>query len=138
MQFFYWLVFLLAIGIAIFAVQNSAAPLITIKFLIWKFETSLVYTILGSIVLGIILHPSFLDPKGLTEHPSGRKSPIRRSLRPHHRLSDEDHREETIVMKGLKLFRVLGIQISLNYTWFIVFGLIAWSLARGYFPLQLP
>jgi len=30
-------------------------------------------------------------------------------------------------MKGLRLFRVLGIQISLNYTWFIVFGLIAWS-----------
>jgi len=41
-------------------------------------------------------------------------------------------------MKGLKLFRVLGIQISLNYTWFIVFGLIAWSLAMGYFPSSYP
>jgi Zn-dependent protease/predicted transcriptional regulator len=41
-------------------------------------------------------------------------------------------------MKGLKLFRVLGIQISLNYTWFIVFGLIAWSLAIGYFPSSYP
>jgi Zn-dependent protease len=41
-------------------------------------------------------------------------------------------------MKGLKLFRVLGIQISLNYTWFIVFGLIAWSLASGYFPSRYP
>ena len=41
-------------------------------------------------------------------------------------------------MKGLKLFRVLGIQISLNYTWFIVFGLIAWSLASGYFPYHYP
>jgi Zn-dependent protease len=41
-------------------------------------------------------------------------------------------------MKGVKLFRVLGIQISLNYTWFIVFGLIAWSLARGYFPYHYP
>ncbi len=55
MQFFYWLIFLIAIGIAIFAVQNSSAPLVTIKFLIWRFETSLVYTILGSIVLGILL-----------------------------------------------------------------------------------
>jgi len=41
-------------------------------------------------------------------------------------------------MKGVKLFRVLGIQISLNYTWFIVFGLIAWSLASGYFPSYYP
>jgi len=41
-------------------------------------------------------------------------------------------------MKGVKLFRVLGVQISLNYTWFIVFGLIAWSLARGYFPFHYP
>lgn len=38
----------------------------------------------------------------------------------------------------MKLFRVLGIQISLNYTWFIVFGLIAWSLASGYFPYRYP
>ena len=41
-------------------------------------------------------------------------------------------------MKGVRLFRVLGIQITLNYTWFIVFGLIAWSLAGGYFPSHYP
>jgi len=41
-------------------------------------------------------------------------------------------------MRGVKLFRILGIQISLNYTWFIVFGLIAWSLVSGYFPLRYP
>jgi uncharacterized integral membrane protein len=55
MQFFYWLIFLVAIGIAIFAVQNSSAPPVSIKFLIWKLETSIVYTILGSVVLGILL-----------------------------------------------------------------------------------
>ena len=55
MQFFYWLIFLVAIGIAIFAVQNSSAPPVSVKFLIWKLETSLVYTILGSVVLGILL-----------------------------------------------------------------------------------
>jgi uncharacterized integral membrane protein len=54
MQFLYWLIFLMAIGIAIFAVQNSSAPPVIIKFLLWKFETSLVYTILGSILLGIL------------------------------------------------------------------------------------
>src|SRR4030043_1460620 len=41
-------------------------------------------------------------------------------------------------MRGVKLFRILGIQISLNYTWFIVFGLIAWSLAVSYFPYHYP
>lgn len=50
MQFFYWLIFLIAIGIAIFAVQNSNAPLILIKFLLWRFETSLIYTILGALL----------------------------------------------------------------------------------------
>ncbi len=55
MQVFYWLIFLLAIGIAIFAVQNSSAPPVIIKFLLWNFETSLVYSILGSVVLGMIL-----------------------------------------------------------------------------------
>lgn len=55
MQVFYWLIFLLVIGIAIFAVQNSSAPPVMIKFLLWKFETSLVYSILGSIVFGMIL-----------------------------------------------------------------------------------
>jgi uncharacterized integral membrane protein len=54
-QFFYWLIFLVAIGTAILAVQNSNAPLVMIKFLIWRFETSLTYTILGAIGLGILV-----------------------------------------------------------------------------------
>jgi len=55
MKIFLWIAFLILVAVAIFAVQNSSAPPVTIKFLIWKFETSLVYTILGSIVLGILL-----------------------------------------------------------------------------------
>ena len=55
MKVFLWIAFLILVAIAIFAVQNSNAPPVIIKFLIWKFETSLVYTILGSIVLGILL-----------------------------------------------------------------------------------
>src|SRR4030067_2270183 len=41
-------------------------------------------------------------------------------------------------MHGIRVFKILGIQISLNYTWFIVFGLIAWSLASSYFPFHYP
>ena len=55
MQFFYWLVLLMAFGIAIFALQNSSAPLLTVKFLIWKFETSLIYALLGSAGVGILM-----------------------------------------------------------------------------------
>ena len=55
MQAFFYVVFIMIIGIAIFAIQNSNPPAVTIKFLIWKFETSLVYTILGSIGLGILI-----------------------------------------------------------------------------------
>ncbi len=54
MQFFYWLVFLVAIALAVFAVQNSTAPSVTMKFVFWQFETSLIYTILGSIGSGML------------------------------------------------------------------------------------
>ncbi len=40
--------------------------------------------------------------------------------------------------RGIKLFRVLGIQISIDWTWFIVFVLFAWSLSAGYFPFRHP
>ncbi len=54
MKVFLWIAFLIAIAVAIFAIQNSDAPIITVKVLFWKFETSLVYIILGSIGLGIL------------------------------------------------------------------------------------
>ena len=55
MQFFFYIAFLVIIGVAVFAIQNSNAPLVTIKFLIWRFDTSLIYTILGSIGVGILI-----------------------------------------------------------------------------------
>ncbi len=65
MKIFLWIAFLIVIAVAIFAVQNSDAPIITIKFLLWKFETSLVYTILGSIGLGILFPLLFWIPRAL-------------------------------------------------------------------------
>ena len=65
MQIFIWIIFLIAISIAIFAVQNSNAPAVVIKFLFWKFETSLTYTILGSIVLGILITLLFWIPRAI-------------------------------------------------------------------------
>ena len=55
MQVFWLLAFLIVIGVAIFAVQNSSASTVVMKFLIWKFETSLVNTLLGSIGAGMLI-----------------------------------------------------------------------------------
>jgi uncharacterized integral membrane protein len=74
MQVFYWIVLLIVIGIAVFAIQNSNAPLVTIKFLLWKFETSLVYTILGSVVLGILITLLFWIPRAIRASIRKRKS----------------------------------------------------------------
>jgi len=74
MQFFYWLIFLMAIAIALFAVQNSSTPPVVIKFLIWRFQTSLVYTILGSIALGILLTLLFWIPRALRASFRSKKS----------------------------------------------------------------
>ena len=65
MQFIYWLILLIVAGIAIFAIQNSSVPLLTMKFLIWKFETSLIYTLLGSIGVGILMTLFFWIPRSI-------------------------------------------------------------------------
>jgi len=36
------------------------------------------------------------------------------------------------------LCRIRGIPVRVHMSWLVVFGLIAWSLATGYFPLRLP
>jgi Zn-dependent protease len=38
----------------------------------------------------------------------------------------------------LRIARVLGIPIYLHFSWVIIFGLIAWTLATGYFPAREP
>ncbi len=40
--------------------------------------------------------------------------------------------------EGLRLGRIAGIPIFLNPSWFLVFTLVTWSLASGYFPRLNP
>lgn len=42
------------------------------------------------------------------------------------------------VRSGLSLFRVAGIEVRLDYTWFFIFALVVVSLAAGYFPNAHP
>jgi hypothetical protein len=44
----------------------------------------------------------------------------------------------TETQTGIKLFTVRGIQIRVDYSWFIVFALVLWSLSAGYFPQAYP
>ena len=62
MKVIFGIAFLIILGVAIFAVQNSDALPVMIKLLFWKFETSLVYTVLGSVVLGIFFTLLFWIP----------------------------------------------------------------------------
>jgi len=43
-----------------------------------------------------------------------------------------------VVRNALRLGRVFGIAIGLDWSWFIVFFLITWSLAAHYFPMNYP
>lgn len=40
--------------------------------------------------------------------------------------------------RGFDLFKIAGIQITLDYSWFIIFALVVWSLSAGYFPHYYP
>ncbi len=37
---------------------------------------------------------------------------------------------------SVRLGRILGIEIGLDYSWFIIFALVTWSLAAHYFPMN--
>ncbi|MGW8251258.1 MAG: site-2 protease family protein, partial [Anaerolineales bacterium] len=39
---------------------------------------------------------------------------------------------------GIKLGRIFGIPVGVHVSWFIVFGLLTWSLSVGYFPNEYP
>ncbi|MFA5103815.1 MAG: site-2 protease family protein [Candidatus Margulisiibacteriota bacterium] len=40
--------------------------------------------------------------------------------------------------QSLQVARIFGIPIEINYSWIVIFILITWSLASGYYPLFLP
>jgi Zn-dependent protease len=38
--------------------------------------------------------------------------------------------------RGISLGRIFGIEIQLDYSWFLIFALVTWTLAIGYFPAE--
>lgn len=41
-------------------------------------------------------------------------------------------------MEGIRLGKVFGFEINIDWTWLLIFGLVVWSLANGYFPSIYP
>lgn len=39
---------------------------------------------------------------------------------------------------NIKLGNIWGVPIGLHFSWFLIFGLLTWSLATGYFPQEYP
>uniref|UniRef100_A0A7V4G9K3 Uncharacterized protein n=1 Tax=Desulfobacca acetoxidans TaxID=60893 RepID=A0A7V4G9K3_9BACT len=46
--------------------------------------------------------------------------------------------QDTPARGGLSLFKVAGIRLRLDYTWFIVFALVLFALSAGYLPRTFP
>jgi Zn-dependent protease len=43
-----------------------------------------------------------------------------------------------MIRQDIPLGRVLGIPIGLDYSWFLIFGLLTWMLAGSYYPSEFP
>ncbi len=43
-----------------------------------------------------------------------------------------------MIGSGVKLTRILGIEIWVDYSWLVIFALVTWSLAAGFFPKEYP
>jgi Zn-dependent protease len=40
--------------------------------------------------------------------------------------------------KTIQLLSIKGIRITIDYSWFVIFALVLWSLSVGYFPYRFP
>lgn len=40
--------------------------------------------------------------------------------------------------RGIRLTKIFGIELWVDYSWLIIFSLVLWSLAAGYFPHEYP
>ena len=37
---------------------------------------------------------------------------------------------------GIPLGKIFGIRIGLDYSWFVIFALLTWMLAKSYYPAE--
>src|SRR5258708_28535447 len=51
-------------------------------------------------------------------------------------LPGTQDRRHQMSRQNISLGRILGIRIGLDYSWFLVFALLTWLLAQGYYPVE--
>jgi Zn-dependent protease/CBS domain-containing protein len=51
-------------------------------------------------------------------------------------ISVTNNQQQNMNKSGIPLFKLFGFKVSLDYTWFFLAILVAWTLAAGYFPLH--
>jgi Zn-dependent protease/CBS domain-containing protein len=49
-----------------------------------------------------------------------------------------DNATEKRFSRGISLFKIAGIRIRLDFSWFIIFGLVLFALSAGYLPRTFP
>jgi Zn-dependent protease len=54
----------------------------------------------------------------------------------HGNLIDQRRKGKEMNRHTIPLGRILGIPIGLDYSWFLIFGLITWTMAVGYYPAE--
>jgi hypothetical protein len=51
-------------------------------------------------------------------------------------LPGAQDRRHQMSRQNITLGRILGIRIGLDYSWFLIFALLTWLLAQGYYPVE--
>src|SRR6266516_6398169 len=59
-------------------------------------------------------------------------------LTPSRPAGDARRPKERVVNGNIRLGRIGGIEVRINWSWLVIFALIVWSLADGVFPSQNP
>ena len=95
MQALFWLAFLAILLVAIFAIQNSGASPVLIQFLFWRFETSLLLTIFGSLGAGILATLLFWIPREI-------RASLRKTRSPKRTLPDPHPPDPKVLQEGRK------------------------------------
>ena len=54
------------------------------------------------------------------------------------RSTASQQEDSTMFGKRITIFRLLGFEVRIDASWFIIAFLIVWTLAKGYFPFQSP
>jgi Zn-dependent protease/CBS domain-containing protein len=66
------------------------------------------------------------------------ESELRERREPTGRGTQAPKRKGGLLSNTFPIARIGGVEIGVHISWLLIFGLVTWSLAQGYFPLVIP